>query len=160
MYRFKTHIELIGINPYVLVPDEILKKIMKVAGREKGPIQICGTINQKPYKQTLVKFRGDWRLYINTSMLKNSPKRIGEQIEIEVAFDPAERIVAMHPKLKVALNKNAPAKQVFESLTPSRKLEINRYLSFLKTEISVDRNILKVMNFLSGKGRFAGRDKP
>jgi len=31
---------------------------------------------------------------------------------------------------------------------------------FLKTEESIDRNISKVVGFLSGKDRFARRDKP
>lgn len=68
-YAFKAEIKIIGINPYVLVPGPILQKIFKQAGRDKGPIPIKGTINKKPYRQTLVKYSGAWRLYINTTMI-------------------------------------------------------------------------------------------
>ncbi len=160
MQKFKANIELIGINPYVLLPDKVLVKLFEQAGKDKGPIQIKGTINGEPYKQNLVKFKGLWRLYINTSMLKDSPKRIGERIEVTIAFDPEDRTIASHPKFVKVLSKNKEAKKMFDSLTPSRQKEIVRYIANLKTEESVDRNIAKAIDFLLNKGRFVGRDKP
>jgi len=91
-----------------------------VAGKEKGHIPICGTVNGNPYTQTLVKFRGAWRLYVNTTMLKDSPRRIGEIVRLTVEFDPADRTVKIHPKLSKALMINQAAKARFESLAPSR----------------------------------------
>lgn len=86
MKKFKAEIEIIGINPFVPVPPKVLASIFNQSGKDKGPIRIRGTINANPYRQTLVKFRGEWRLYINTTMLKNSPKRIGETIELAILF--------------------------------------------------------------------------
>ncbi len=154
---FQAVIEIIGINPFVFVPEPVLEGLFRESGREKGPIPICGLINGKQYKQTLVKFSGHWRLYINTVMLANSPKRIGEMIELSVAFDPEERKVEMHPKLAEALKNNSEANAVFESLTPSHKSEIVRYIANLKTEASVERNVEKAINYLLGKERFVGR---
>jgi Bacteriocin-protection, YdeI or OmpD-Associated len=113
-----------------------------------------------PYKQTLVKYSGEWRLYINTSMLKNSPKRIGETIEISVSFDPESRKIESPENFLKALEENVEAKNVFDNLRASRKLEIVRYLARLKTEESLKRNINRAINFLLGKERFIGRDKP
>ncbi len=160
MHQFKAEIQMIGINPYVLVPDSILKAIFKQAGKDKGNIPIEGTINGKDYKQTLVKYNGAWRLYINTTMLKNSPRRTGEVVELTVAFDPVKRVIAPHPKFLKALKENKAAAAIFNNLRPSLQLEVLRYLSFLKTEESLDRNIAKAIDFLLGKGRFIGRDKP
>jgi len=160
MQKFTAEIEIIGVNPFVHVPLEILTCIFNQAGKNKGPIPICGTINGKPYKQSLVKFGGEWRFYINTIMLKNSPKHVGETVELMVKFDPIDRTIIPHTKFEKALADNPEAKLVFDSLTPSRQHEIVRYISFLKTEESVDRNIIKAINFLLGKGRFVGRDKP
>lgn len=159
-YTFSAEIEIIGINPYVTVPDAILQSIFKDANKDKGPIPICGAVNQKPYLQTLVKYAGQWRLYINTLMLEKSPQRIGEQIEVTVAFDPNERTIEMHPLLKKALDENPNAKAVFDQLPPSRSKEIVRYISHLKTEEKIKENVAKAINFLLGKEKFAGRDKP
>ncbi|HXC05387.1 MAG TPA: YdeI/OmpD-associated family protein, partial [Bacteroidia bacterium] len=47
---------------------------------------------------------------------------------------------------------------VFEQLPPYRRKEIVRYIASLKAEESVERNVLKVIQHLLGKARFAGRD--
>lgn len=157
---FLAPLSLIGINPFVFVPPDILKKILKAAGKEKGFIPIKGTVNKKPFKQTLVKYKGEWRLYINTTMLANSPKRIGQTIMVTVSFDGEDRTVPMHPALKAVLKKNARANKAYELQTPSRKKEINRYLHALKSKESLEKNVKRAVQFLAGAGKFVGRDKP
>jgi uncharacterized protein YdeI (YjbR/CyaY-like superfamily) len=92
-------------------------------------------------------------------MLKKSPKRIGETIEIAIDYDPIERTIEPHPKLIKTFVENPKAKIVFENLRLSLRQEIVRYISRLKSEESIDRNVLKAINFLLGNGRFVGRDK-
>lgn len=157
---FSAPVEIIGINPFVFLPQEILHDIFKQAGKDKSPIPIKGTINDKPYRQTLVYYSGYWRLYINTSMLKNSPKKIGEIVMVTIEHDPDDRTIPMHPKLKAALQQNEKAIGVFGRLTPSLQKEILRYIHHLKNEDSIDRNVVKAISFLLGEARFADRDKP
>jgi hypothetical protein len=160
MPNFKAKINIIGVNPFVLLPAAVLASIFKQAGKDKGPIQVRGTIDGHRFIQTLVKYSGKWRLYINTPMLKASGKKVGDTISLQIEFDPEERIFPVHPKLATALNKNKKAKDTFEKLSPSRRKEIIRYIGFLKTEISVDKNVARAIRFLSGEARFVGRDKP
>jgi hypothetical protein len=156
--KFNAQIEIIGINPFVKVPDKILAFIFKQAGKDRGAIPVRGAINEKPYRQTLVKYAGLWRLYTNVSMLKDSPKRIGEKISVTIEFDPESREIPMHAVLKAALENNRKAESKFESLSPSRKKEIVRYIHNLKSEEAITRNVLKIIKHLTAGGRFAGRD--
>lgn len=160
MYKFKAPLNIIGVNPFVFVPEEILKELFVQSGKEKGHIPVLVTINDIRHKQTLVRYRGDWRLYINTKMLKNSPKRIGEVIEIGIEYDSEDRVTEMHAGFLSALERNSEAREVFRNLPASRQKEIVRYISNLKSEESVARNIEKAIGFLTGKNRFVGRDKP
>ncbi|NPE47634.1 YdeI/OmpD-associated family protein [Sphingobacterium prati] len=160
MSVFKATLDIIGINPFVFVPEDILYNLFKEAGINKGYIPIRGKVNGKDYKQTLLRYKGEWRLYINTEMLTNSPKRIGETLELSVVFDPADRSLVPHPQLEQALVENEEAKAVFERLAPSKRKEIIRYISFLKTDESRRKNIEKAVGFLLGKNRFIGREKP
>ena len=160
MDQFKARLEIIVGNPFVFVPSEILGNIFEQADRRKGPIPIRGTINNEAYQQTLVKYSGQWRLYVNMKMLKDSPRRIGEMITVEIEFDPSDRTIAPHPKLARALEENEEAKRTFEQLSPSRQKEIVRYISSLKTEKSIEKNETRAINFLTGKERFVGREKP
>ena len=160
MEKFNAELKIIVGNPFVFLPSIILNKIFHQANKNKGPIPVRGTINGKNYQQTLVKYSGAWRLYVNMKMLRNSPKRIGEKIEVEIEFDPSDRRIELHTKLIEALANNNEANDVFERLSPSKQKEIVRYISNLKTEESVERNVLRAINFLLGKERFVGRDKP
>ena len=159
-HTFTATIDIIGVNPFVSVPTDILELLFIQAEKRKGKIPIKGTINNQPYTQTLVRYAGAWRLYINTSMLKNSPKRIGEEITITVEFDSTDRSIAMLLPLQRALEENPEALSVFTSLPPSRQKEIIRYISSLKTEEAIKKNIQRALNFLLGNERFIGRDTP
>ena len=160
MLKFKAKIEIIGVNPFVFLPERVLQKVFRQAGKDKGKIPVRMKIDGHEFPQTLIKWSGSWRLYLNTPMRKAANKDVGDVATFEIAYDPIERAVPMHPKFKQALQENKEARQVFDSLRPSLQLEINRYFSFLKNEDSIDRNVTKAIQFLLGNGRFVARDKP
>ena len=157
MKSFSAKIQIIGVNPYVLLPAAVLKDIFKQAGKEKGAIPICGKLNGHNYIQTLLKYAGKWRLYLNGPMRKAAGIDVGDIAKVTIAFDPRERTISIHPKLKAAFAKNKKAKTAFDKLSPSRQKEIVRYIGFLKTEESIDKNITRALKFLTGKECFAGR---
>ncbi|MVN76783.1 hypothetical protein GO988_10660 [Hymenobacter sp. HMF4947] len=160
MYTFTAPLALIGVNPFVPLPPEVLAGICLRAGKAKGPIRVCGEVNGRPYQQTLVRYVGVWRLYINLAMLDHSPRRIGEVLTITIDFDPAKPLLPTCSALEEALAETPEARRVFEGLPPSRQLEIVRYLARLKAEASLTRNIDRAVGFLLGKNRFVGRDRP
>lgn len=158
MITFKAIIQIIGINAFVFLPDKILQAVFHQAGKESSPIPVTLQIQNHSFSQNLVRYKSFWRLYINTSMLKAAGKKVGDEIQIGIDFDPKERITALHPKLEKALRENERANEVFLAQTPSLQKEIKRYVNNLKTEESVDRNVQKAILFLTTKERFIGRD--
>jgi hypothetical protein len=150
-FRFSSRIEIIGVNPFVYLPTSVLKELFVQANKDKGPIPLRGTLNGKPFIQTLVKYQGEWRLYLNTPMRKAAGIDVGDKATVEVAFDPKPRIEPMPPKFKLALSKDTIAKAAYEKLIPSRKKEILRYLNSMKTEASLEKNIGKFLLHLHGK---------
>lgn len=159
-HSFSATIEIIGINPYVYLPEAVLERIFKQAGTNKGKIPVTMMIDGHEFIQTLIKYSGAWRLYLNAPMRKAAQKEVGDTADFEVYYDAAPREIPMHPKLINALSKNKKAKEIYDGLRPSLQLEIVRYIYHLKTEESIDRNVLRAINFLLGKERFIGRDKP
>jgi len=91
-------------------------------------------------------------------MLPNSPKRIAENLEISVAFDPTDRTVQMPILFQEALENDKIARKVFDSLPPSLQKEINRYLNSAKKEETLLKNIHLAIGFLKGENRFIGRN--
>jgi hypothetical protein len=157
---FTAEIKIIGINPFVFVPDEALDYVFHQAGKNKGQLPITMKIDGNEFKQTLVRYAGDWRLYLNMPMRKAAGKDLGEIATFEIEFDAEERLITMHPKLLRALTENKQAKAVYDSLSPYLQKEITRYINNLKTEESVDKNVKRAIRFLLGEERFIGRDKP
>lgn len=151
MESFTAKILKIGINPYVGLPEDVLKTLFKQADKNKGPIPVRGTLNGKRFEQTLVKYQGAWRLYLNTQMRQEADIDVGDDATVQIEFDPEPRIVPIHPKFARALSKNKEAKAAFEKLAASRQKEILRYLNSMKTEESLVRNVEKVIQNLSGK---------
>ena len=160
MKSFSSKIYIIGVNPYVLLPASVLKYIFQKAGKSKGAIPVSGKLNGHAFIQTLVKYSGKWRLYLNTPMRKAAGIDVGDMADVEIDFDPRPRTTPMHPKLRKALRQNPESKNAFNKLSPSRQKEILRYISFLKSEESVDRNVQKVISYLVGQQTFFGRKAP
>jgi len=158
MKSFSSKIQIIGVNPYVLLPSALLKHIFQKAGKDKGAIPVQLKIVGEDFIQNLVKYSGKWRLYLNTPMRKAAGIDVGDMANVQIEFDPEPRILDMHPKLKKALATNKQANSIFQKLTPSWQKEIIRYINNLKTEQSVDKNIAKAIEHLLGKQRFVGRN--
>src|SRR4051812_9299907 len=108
---FTAEIQIIGINPFVFLPENVLKALFKQAGKDKGKVPVKMKIDAHPFIQTLIKYSGQWRLYLNTPMRKAAGKEVGDTANFEVSYDPVEREVRMHPKFQDALQKNGEAKQ-------------------------------------------------
>jgi len=150
MKSFSAIIRIVGVNPYVAVPPKIISALFQKAGKSTGPLPVAGRLNGHRFVQTIVKYRGKQRLYLNTPMRKAAGIDVGDRANVEVEFDGRPRIVPIHPKFKRALAKNKKAHRTFQRLPPHRKKEILRYINFLKTAKSVDRVVARMVKQLTG----------
>jgi hypothetical protein len=157
---FSATVEIIIGNPHVALPMKVLDQIFKQSGRNKGPIPVKGILNGIPYKQTLVRYDGDWRLYLNGIMLKQSGvwgksekiiSVVGKKVKIHVEYDGEPREISMDKSMASALSKDKIASEAFNNLAPYRKHEIMRYLGFLKTETAINKNVERIIKHLRGE---------
>ena len=151
LLKFTARIAIIGVNPYVLLPDNVLQDLFAAAKKESGGIAVKGSLNGSKFKQTLVKYAGQWRLYLNGVMRKNAGVDVGDRVDITIMFDNTPRIIPMHPEFEKALHKSSKARIEFEKYPPSRQKEINRYLNTIKSDEVRQKNIEKVLGHLEGK---------
>lgn len=151
MHTFSAKVGRIDINPYVQVPDDILVKLQQAAKKEKGPVPVKGTLQGKPFLANVVRYRGMWRLYLNTEMRRAANVDVGDQVTVGLQFDSSPRTVPVPREFEFALSKSKSAKQAFEKLTPFRQKEILRYLNSLKQPETLERNIEKIIRHLQGK---------
>jgi Domain of unknown function (DUF1905) len=108
---FSGEIEIIRINPFVYVPDNVLKSLFIQANKDKGKIPVKIKIDGHEFPLTLIKYNGQWRLYLNTPMRKSAGKDVGDRAAFEINFDPEERIIPAHPKFIKAFRENKKPKK-------------------------------------------------
>lgn len=150
-FSFSAKIDIIGVNLHVIPPEGALQFLFEQSKKEKGAIAVKGLINGKEFKQTVVKYAGKWRLYVNTPMIQATGVKIGDTAQFEISYDPIPRVEPMHPKLEKALAKNKKAKETFQKYSPSRQKEINRYLNNIKSEETLKKNIDRIVRHLAGE---------
>lgn len=148
-YYFKAKIYKTGINWAVDVPAAISGKMQP----EKGYIRIKGQINQFDFIQTLVPVKNaPYRLFVNFSMMKGGKTALGEiaSFGIEQNHTLVDKMYPMPRLLAEALEANQVTDN-FNHLSPSRIKDILKYLSYVKTEETMRKNIDKVIVQLKNK---------
>lgn len=160
--KFSAEIKILKINPYVLVSPARAKKLKP---GWKKPLPVLVKINGKPEKYWRINMmpmgEGGFYLYLHESVRKASNSKVGDRVNVEVLFDSKYRGGPVNPMpewFDSALDENPRARSAWESLIPSRKKEVLRYFSLLKSPEARDRNLAKAISVLSGEtGRFMAR---
>jgi hypothetical protein len=143
---FKAKILKTGINWYVNVPTKITEQMSVV----KGHIRIKGMINGFEFTKTLMPVKNSaHRLFVNGVMMKGGKTALGEfaNFEIEQDENKAANDYPIPAQLVEQLDKNELRKD-FDTLTASRKKDILKYLSYVKTQETLLKNIDKLIDQL------------
>jgi hypothetical protein len=138
------------INPCVLVPAKIVAALKAESGKNQS-IPVRASVQGKPFKANLVRYRGAWRLYLNGAIRKAADAEPGDRVTVGLVFDPRQRSVPVPATFAKALKGNRKAKAAFEALAPSRRKEILRYLGNLKREESLRLNVERMLRYLTGR---------
>jgi hypothetical protein len=148
-YTFKARIYKTGINWCVDVPERITLKLQAT----KGYIRIKGTINGAVFAKSLVPVKSaPYRLFVNSVMMKNGDTALGKVATFAIEQDMirTERTYAPPAMLQAELKKQ-DLLRAFHELTPARRKDIIKYLAHIKTDMTLRKNINKVIAQLKKK---------
>ncbi len=160
--RFAAVIRIRLGNPYIRVSAARAKAVKPVW---RKPLPVLVRLNGKPAVPWRINMmpvgNGSFYLYLHADVRDASGTKVGDRVQVELSFDAKYRNGPMHPVpswFRAALVKNPDAYKNWEALIPSRKKEILRYFSWLKSLEARARNLEKALHVLSGrKGRFMAR---
>ena len=160
--KFSSIIKVQGINPFILVSARRAKAI-KPAWRRPLPVllRLNGKLARAWHINMMPVGNGSFYLYLHGAIRKASGAAVGDRVQVEVEFDAAYRSGPQHPMprwFQHALAANPLAQENWTMLAPSRKKEILRYFSVLKSPAARSRNLARALHVLSGgPGRFMAR---
>src|SRR5580704_13073583 len=91
-------IELVGVNPYVLVSAA---QVTLLKPEWRRPMPVLVRINgepKAPWRTNMMpNGRGDFLLYLHGAMRDHSGTKVGDLVTIELAFDESYRNGPQHP---------------------------------------------------------------
>jgi hypothetical protein len=160
---FRAKIQIIGINPYVLVSGEIANRLKP---HWRQPIPVLVQVNGQPSDPWHINLvpvgDGSFYLYLHGDVRKASGTSVGDEVDVALSFDASYHSGPLTPLpqwFRVPLYNNPSARENWDKLSPSRQKEIVRYLVNLKTQAAIDRNLEKTIRMISGEsGHHMGCD--
>ncbi|MBD8347666.1 DUF3795 domain-containing protein [Dysgonomonas sp. HGC4] len=148
-YTFDAQIYKTGINWCVDVPMEVTDQLIC----KKGKIDIKGEINGFSFIKTLIPVKNKpFRLFVNQAMMKGGNTALNETASFIIEQD-TERVVVEYeiPNLLIVYLNKYQLMPDFENLSISKKRNILKYLSYIKTEETLLANINKLILQLQNK---------
>lgn len=161
--QFRSPIKIVNGNPCVFV-SVVRARAIKPGWRKPLPVlvRVNGQPKAKPWRINLMPIgTGAFYLYLHGDVRRASNTKVGDMVRVDIEFDSSYRNGPMHPMpswFRIPLSKNPKAAASWRALIPSRKKEILRYFSWLKSPEVRARNVARALHVLSGElGRFMAR---
>ena len=169
---FQGIIKIVGVNPYVDVPDHLITKLnskkvllrlkrendsskkMKKTDKDREQLISIGRLTEDGwYRTTIVYMRNNpERLYLDTWMRDSVDVSVGDEVTIILKRDDESREIQIPELLDKALQENPIANDEWNRLSPSKQKEIKVYLNFLKSEDKLKDKVKETIKKLEQKG--------
>ena len=160
---FSAEIQIVGVNPYVLVNDE-QAQALRSGWRRPMPVLVkLNDTPDTPWRTNMMPTgTGEFYLYLHGGMRKAAGVKVNDVVRVSVRFDDTYRNGPLHDSpewFQEALQESPAALENWNKLAPSRKKEVLRYFAALRSDQAKKRNLLQALRVLEGENdRFMGRD--
>jgi Domain of unknown function (DUF1905) len=151
IFAFSATIHKLGINPVVDVPEKIVDALLCEAGKKSAPVQVTCNMNGVAFDANIVRYAGDWRLYLNTPVRKSAGKDVGDTVKITLAYDPSVRMPPMPEAFRQALKDNADAQKAWRLRPTPKRREILEALDKKTNSAELARGIAETIEKLLKK---------
>lgn len=131
-----------GNHASLAIPDSVLAELKT---NRRAPLRV--TINGHTYQSTATGVGGECRVVFPSADRKSSGVTGGDTVTVHLELDDGYREVDIHPNLVAALEASG-LRNVFETMTYSRRKEIARGVSEVKTDETRSRRVQKVLDDL------------
>jgi hypothetical protein len=115
--RFRTTILQAGKTATgIQIPDEI---VAKLGAGKRPPVKV--TIKGYTYRSTVAPMGGAFMVGVSAENREKAGVAGGDTVQVDIELDSAPRKVTVPPDFAKALKRDAQAKKMFDTLSPSNK---------------------------------------
>jgi hypothetical protein len=122
----------------------------------KARVPVRGTINGFPFRSSLMPMGGCHIMAVNKTMRDGAKVQAGDEVDVAMERDAAERTIEPPPELKRELAKNKKAQARWDELAFTVKKEMANSISGAKQEETKQRRLAKVMRILKTSAKWTG----
>jgi hypothetical protein len=131
----------------VVLDDEQVAAVGEGAKR----FPVVATINGYTWRGAVARMGGENLLGLNKAIRAAAGVEAGDEVQVEIALDIAERTVDVPPALTAALDGDPAARTAFDGLAYSHRKEFARWVAEAKREETRDRRVQQALEML-GEG--------
>jgi hypothetical protein len=151
MQVFSAPIVKLGINACVNVPEKIVKNLLATACKKSPPVQVKCVLNGVDFDANVVRYSGDWRLYLNLVTRRAAGCDIGDKVKIHLAYDPSIKIPPMPEQFRQALRGDSDLQKAWRLQPRTKRREILQSLINYKSGAELARGIAETLELLLKK---------
>jgi uncharacterized protein DUF1905 len=152
MQVFSAPIIKLGINACLNVPEKIVKSLLAAARKKSAPVQVKCVLNGVDFDANVVRYSGDWRLYLNLVTRKAAGCDIGDKVKIQLTYDPSVRMPPMPEPFRQAVRGNSDLQKAWRLRPSAKRREILQSLNDKKSDAELAPDITKTIELLLKKG--------
>lgn len=143
--RLRTVVEKTGPAAAILLDDEQVAAL----GSAKNP-PVVVTIGGRSARLRIARMGGRNMLGLSKAARAELGVEIGDEVDVEIALDAAERAVDVPEALAAALAADPTARAAYEALSYTRRKEIARSIAEAKQDTTRERRLEKALADLRG----------
>ena len=151
MQVFSATIIELGINACVNVPEKIVRSLLAEAGKKNAPVQVKCILNGVDFDANVVRYSGDWRLYLNLVTRCAASCDIGDRVKIHLTYDPLSRMPPMPEPFRQALRDDPDLQRAWRLRPSAKRREILQSLTGKKSDAELARGIAETIELLLKK---------
>ena len=151
MQVFSATIVKLGINACLNIPEKIVKGLLAEARKKSAPIQVKCVLTGVDFDANVVRYSGDWRLYLNLVTRRAAGCDIGDRVKIHLAYDPSVRMPPMLEPFRQALRDDPDLQRAWRLRPSAKRREILQSLTGKKSDAELARGIAETIELLLKK---------
>ena len=151
MQVFSAPIIKLGINACLNVPEKIVKSLLATAGKKSAPVQVKCVLNGVEFDANVVRYSGDWRLYLNLVTRRAAGSDIGDKVKIHLAYDPSIRMPPIPEQFRQALRGDPDLQKAWRLRPTAKRREILQSLNGKMNAAELARGIAETLELLLKK---------
>jgi hypothetical protein len=128
----------------VLLDDDQVAAVGEGAKR----FPVAATINGYTWRSTVVRMRGEFMLGLSKEVRGNARVDAGDQVQVELELDLAQRTVEVPRALADALARDPEASAAYQRLAYTHRKEFARWIEEAKREETRERRVAKTLEML------------